>query len=556
MSEPATRGPEGRVRRIAGVALAVLLLHGLTTFRFPWENPPPADGWRPSPDLVALLALGFLGMRFLGTRRWISFAVTFFVGLAVLYRFASTAIPAFYGNALNLYTDASYLPGLWYLLTNEFSFPVRCGIALATVAVAVGLFALLDLVVRAVLRAGARGRRFAPLFAGLTLVLVVVNAFTPAERVKDGHVLFREEMLPALARDLLDLPEIHRQHERYAGRLTEIEEESKTYPRDLTYLDGADVYVYFIESYGRVLLEHPETRARFDAWVVEWERELAEAGIAVRTGYVTPHIKGGQSSLAHFQLLCGLSVANKLHSRMVLDSELVPLPKTLRDVGYRTINAQPVMPIPWPEGQAFYGFTDELFHADYAYRGTRYPWGGMPDQYALAVLLERFVRPAEQPLFALFVSVTSHAPFSHVPPYVEDWSRLLDEETFRVPPAKLYDMDWANFPGHPDAERGYVESIEYSLEVATAFVRELTRPSLVFVLGDHQPPLIGELNEHDSSWDVPMHVLSNRPELLTPFRHLPEGMTPDPEASIRPTSGFLKYFLAGYSKRRGAREPR
>lgn len=44
----------------------------------------------------------------------------------------------------------------------------------------------------------------------------------------------------------------------------------------------------------------------------------------------------------------------------------------------------------------------------------------------------------------------------------------------------------------------------------------LKRPSLVLLLGDHQPPMRGQ----DASFEVPLHVVSNRPELLARWHEL------------------------------------
>lgn len=206
------------------------------------------------------------------------------------------------------------------------------------------------------------------------------------------------------------------------------------------------------------------------------------------------------------------------------------------------------MPRHWPEGQAFYGFDGAMTQLELGYTGTVYHWGRMPDQFALHQLLERVVLPAQQPLFTLFVSVTSHVPFRMVPPYIADWR--IDASTFQGPPRVVHPVSWLDVPQGPKLLPAYTDTLEYSLRTAVGFVGRLTRPSIVFVLGDHQPPIATAGPTPDPSFDVPLHVLANRPELLAPLRSLgfvdgfdlPEGIT------SFDTATFAPMFLGLYAR--------
>jgi hypothetical protein len=139
----------------------------------------------------------------------------------------------------------------------------------------------------------------------------------------------------------------------------------------------------------------------------------------------------------------------------------------------------------------------------------------MPDQWALHWLLRQVVEPATKPLFTTFVSVTSHAPFTSVPPYVADWR--LDAASFAGPPARQFAIPWLELQSHPDLVPAFLGTLEHALRSVVGFVCRLPRPSLVIVLGDHQPPFAGALVPPDPSFDVPIHVFANRPDLLAPF---------------------------------------
>ena len=91
----------------------------------------------------------------------------------------------------------------------------------------------------------------------------------------------------------------------------------------------------------------------------------------------------------------------------------------------------PGMRQPWPEG-AFYGF-DEIYGRDLLeYQGPQFGWWSIPDQYALAKLdaLEG-ARSSRAPLFVVFPTSTTHAPYGPVAPYQPDWSRVLTTRPLR-----------------------------------------------------------------------------------------------------------------------------
>ena len=98
--------------------------------------------------------------------------------------------------------------------------------------------------------------------------------------------------------------------------------------------------------------------------------------------------------------------------------------------GYRTVALMPGMRQAWPEG-AFYHY-DQIYGRDLLeYRGPEFGWWSIPDQYALAKIdaLERN-RLTRKPLFLVFPTSTTHAPFGPVAPYQPDWSRMLASDAF------------------------------------------------------------------------------------------------------------------------------
>ena len=70
----------------------------------------------------------------------------------------------------------------------------------------------------------------------------------------------------------------------------------------------------------------------------------------------------------------------------------------------------------------------------------------------------------------------------------------------------------------------------------------LQRPSVVILLGDHQPPISRLVVPPDTTRDVPIHVFSNRPALLAPLLEqgfvqgtaIPRDMAAFPLAGLAP----------------------
>jgi hypothetical protein len=282
---------------------------------------------------------------------------------------------------------------------------------------------------------------------------------------------------------------------------------------------------------------------------------LERSGFTAATTWCYPEVIGGASWLAHGQLFTGVKVKAQRTWDLLLQSSLRPLPARLRDSGYQTIEVLPAVDTASsPQMQAYsryYGFDVSITQHELGYHGTIYPFSRVPDQYALHHLLQKCVRPATRPVFAAFMSASSHAPWQSIPPYVDDWASI-GPTTFAGPPAAEYPLTWGNMTYAPEAFPAYGDSIRYSLRVVLGFLEQLQalqRPALVLVLGDHQPP-IRPTDPPDGTRHVPFHAFANRPELLEPFRRMGwrPGIEPGPDSESFGTDRFAVDFLRAFRK--------
>jgi hypothetical protein len=310
-------------------------------------------------------------------------------------------------------------------------------------------------------------------------------------------------------------------------------------------LDGADVLLMFVESYGRSALELPRYARTLVPALEAFEERLGGHNLLAASGWLSSPTVGGQSWLAHGTLESGLWLPDQAQYDALVQSERLTLTRAFAAAGYRTVAFKPAITRPWPEGERL-GFARIYAAADLGYAGKPYNWVTMPDQYTLAAL-ERLERAgAEHPLFVEVSLISSHAPWTPIPPVLADWSAIGDGRVF---------ARWADDGDPPevvwrDPERvreQYVRAIDYMLGVlasyAAKFVDERT---LLILVGDHQPaPLItGE----GAGRDVPIHVISGAATLLEPFLDwgFVPGMKPSPVAPGKPMDGFRDFFLDAF----------
>ncbi|MFH2115724.1 MAG: hypothetical protein ABIJ86_14590 [Spirochaetota bacterium] len=87
---------------------------------------------------------------------------------------------------------------------------------------------------------------------------------------------------------------------------------------------------------------------------------------------------------------------------------------------------------------------------------------------------------------------------------------------------------------------GYLFSIDYELRIIREFIYRYVDPeSLVIILGDHQPRI--PISEAESSYSVPVHVLSGNAALVEPL--LRQGFQPGmvPEDEVLPHRGMEEF---------------
>ena len=214
-------------------------------------------------------------------------------------------------------------------------------------------------------------------------------------------------------------------HDRYRRRAGD---------RLLTGLRGKDVLLVFVESYGKLAVEGSSFSPGIDAVLDAGTRQLAAAGFSARSGWLTSSTFGGGSWLAHATLQSGTWIDSPGRYDELVESNRLTLTKAFGRAGWRTVADVPSNTRDWPEGTSFYHYDAIYDRRNVGYRGPKYGFASMPDQYVLLALQRlELAKPHRRPIFAEVDLVSSHTPWTRIPPLIA-WSRVGDGSIFnRLP---------------------------------------------------------------------------------------------------------------------------
>ncbi|HEV8451090.1 MAG TPA: CDP-alcohol phosphatidyltransferase family protein [Gaiellales bacterium] len=308
----------------------------------------------------------------------------------------------------------------------------------------------------------------------------------------------------------------------------------------LTGLRGKDVLLVFVESYGQVAVQGSSFSPKVDGVLDAGTRQLQSAGFGARSGWLSSSTFGGISWLAHSTMQSGLWIDTPSRYDQVVASNRLTLSTAFKRAGWRTVGDVPSDNRPWPEGTSFYHFDKVYNRLNVGYHGPTYAYASMPDQYVYLALQRLELGKSDRPpLFAEVDLVSSHEPWTQVPPLIE-WNRVGDGSVFyRLP----VDMSGQN----DGAQQGYGDSIEYTMSTLFSFVQHYARKNLVMVvLGDHQPATT--VSGLGATHDVPISIIAHDPSVLQRIRGWGwvDGMRPSPHAPVWPMSAFRDRFLSAF----------
>jgi phosphatidylglycerophosphate synthase len=440
--------------------------------------------------------------------------------------------------------DWSYLgPGIGVLGDSIGLGWARVVAALAGVAVLVVL-ALLPACVLRLVGAVRRQRRLLTPAAGVLATAWLLCVATGVSVVSAGAVALSGDEVQLIRADLHDTQVFSRQisTDPYAAR-------AAADPRSLVAgLAGKDVLVVFVESYGRVAVEGTSYSTGINRVLDAGTRQLHQAGYSIRSSFLTSPTFGAGSWLAHSSLESGLWVNSQRRYRQLLGADRMTLTSLFGAAGWHTVFDVPADTEDWSQGKDFYRFQQYYDSRNVGYRGPKFGYAPIPDQYTLAHFRREQLQPAHRkPVFAEIDLVSSHHPWTPLP-HLVPWDQVGDGSLYDGLPEQG-PTEAQVFASSDRVKAMYGRSVEYTWQALTSFLTTYNDPNLVVIaLGDHQPHHY--VSGADPGHDVPVSVIAQDPEVLkriAGWGWQPQ-LRPSPNAPVSRMDTFRDRFLAAFSR--------
>lgn len=299
----------------------------------------------------------------------------------------------------------------------------------------------------------------------------------------------------------------------------------KNNPQLFAALKGKDVLIIFIESYGRTLLDKPEFAKDFHPFLQQQEQQLRDAGIAMRSAYLTSPTFGGLSWFAHGTAMSGLWINSQTRYDTLVMSDYPSINRLFNSAGWRTVAVMPAISMAWPEGN-YFGY-DQIYHAyNSGYQGKPFNWITMPDQFSLAAFQRNELDVQNRkPVMAEIALISSHAPWTPVPELV-DWNQIGDGQIFNAQ-ATSGDSPEEVWKDSDRVRLQFRLTTQYSISAVVDYLVHYANDNTVaLVFGDHQPaPLVTGTTDNR---DVPVHFFARDPKIIDAIAgwNWVEGMIP------------------------------
>jgi phosphatidylglycerophosphate synthase len=468
--------------------------------------------------------------------RLVAWLAGLLLGVVVLIKAFDLGFFIAFDRAFNPVEDWSYLSvGVG---TVRDTFGNRDADLAVVAATLIGLAALLVpalAVVQLTRVAGQNRRRSLPALGALTAVWALCLAF---------GVQVSGDGIASTSAARLTVDEVHavrtdfRSEARFSALLARQDPYRNIPPgRLLKGLRGKDVLLVFVESYGQMAVQGTSFSAPIDQIVDAGTSALQAKGFSSRSGWITSSTFGGGSWLAHATLESGTWVNSPGRYSQLIKSKRLTLPAAFRRAGWRTVADVPSTHGSWPDGKFFYRYKQIWDRTNLGYRGPKYGFSAMPDQYTFQALQKHeLAKRNRPPIFVEIDTTSSHEPWTRIPPLIS-WKRLGDGSIFnRLPIDRT---------GLTDTQQGYAESIQYSLRTLYSFIERYGKKNTVLlVLGDHQPSRVIEQANHE----VPMTIIAHDPKVIRRLSgwDWTKGLLPSSTAPVWLMSAFRNRFLNAF----------
>jgi hypothetical protein len=213
--------------------------------------------------------------------------------------------------------------------------------------------------------------------------------------------------------------------------------------------------------------------------------------------------------------------------------------------GWRTVDVEPANTKDLPDAIRA-GYDKVYDDRNLGYRGERFNFNSMPDQYTLGAFQRAERAPGHAPVMAEIALLSSHSPWTPTP-QLTDWNNIGVGNSFTREPAA---------PGEPSdpMKRDFTQvradfgrSIEYSLNTLISYLQAYGDNNLVMVfLGDHQPA--ASVTGQTAERNVPITIVAHDPAVLDKISSWgwQDGLMPSPQSPVWRMDAFRDRFLTAF----------
>ncbi|MGW3846329.1 sulfatase-like hydrolase/transferase [Streptomyces fagopyri] len=466
------------------------------------------------------------------------------LGVLTVLNLLDIGFTEYLGRGFNLVLDWSLFSDAYSYLQDTMGKQATLGIAVALVLLVIVLLAVMSL---AVVRLAGLMSRHTATATRSTLVLGTVWIACAALGVQFTGVPVASDRTAKSVEDRTKRVQATLRDEAAFAKFAKKDAFANTPPEQLlTDLRGKDMMITFIESYGRSAIEDPVMAPGVDATLTAENQKLVKAGFAAKSGWLTSATYGGSSWLGHSTFLSGLWISNQQRYRTVTAGDHLTLTKAFKKSGgWDTVGVMPGVQKAWPESK-FYGLDKVYDSHKLDYKGPKFSWSTMPDQYALTAF-ERLVhgKKHDKPLMSEIILTSSHQPWAPIPKLVPqdqvgDGSIYDSIEKAGKKPADI-------ITDSTKSKQEYGKSVQYSVSSLIDYLVKYGNKNTVLIfLGDHQP--IARVSGNHASRDVPVSIVAKDPKVLDKIADWgwTDGLQPEHNAPVWKMSSFRDRFMTAY----------
>ncbi|MGW8303426.1 MAG: hypothetical protein ACWGNO_15220, partial [Desulfobacterales bacterium] len=283
------------LKSMLGFVLAWGLLNVLLTLNYPLPQKHLLSPLRVSPEVLFIVGVLFASARLRVPFHW-SFYLSFTV-LVLFFRFfriADELVPIYFFRPFNLYIDSQFLPVLIHLLYKTM--PLKTFIT----------WSLLSLLLIAAVSTGTWWsiKTIHQFFAGLKrgriilgsilAVLGVMLIFSSAGSDRQP-VIFHKGFYHRIIEEIDFILHVKGYRTQKLRAIKKTSRRLEQTPSSLDRLAGADVYLFFVESYGHTIFESERHFRLIEPLLRQYENHLAAQGFSVYSGFLKSPAFGGSS---------------------------------------------------------------------------------------------------------------------------------------------------------------------------------------------------------------------------------------------------------------------